>query len=269
MPSPTILGRAVIVRRDGDRWILIKQMDHARHCGDIADAWRAGMCGPDSVSPSLAYAARWHDLGWTEEDARPKVDAEGKPRNFTQADEARHTDFCARAVRTIAHSDLYAAYLVSLHLSGLYSGRYGWGGLQPVDWTDIGPDGRRMLADERQFRAGLVDKLSGEEAEFEAAWRNFMLLEAFDYISLLTCFGFHSEGCWPVPTLPGRWERVAVHRLGPLEVQLDPFPFPGKDLVLDVECMHLKTARFESDEHLRHELAVAEPSILRTVYRAG
>jgi hypothetical protein len=259
----------VIVRRDGDGWILITQMDHARHCGEIADAWRGGMCGPDSVSQSLAYAARWHDLGWTDVDAKPELDAEGKPRNFTQADEARHTDFYARAVRTIAQSDPYAAYLVSLHLSGLYSRRYGWGGLQPVDWTDIGPQGRKILADERRFRAGLVGKLQGEESEFEATWRNYMLLEAFDYLSLLTCFGFHSEGCWPVPTLPGRWEQVAVHRLGPFEVELNPFPFAGKDLVLEVAGAHLNTVRFDSDEHLRRDLGGAEPTIRRTVYRAS
>jgi hypothetical protein len=36
-----------------------------------------------------------------------------------------------------------------------------------------------------------------------------MLLETFDYLSLLTCFGVESDACGPVP-----WE-----------VELSPFPF--------------------------------------------
>ena len=129
----------MIVRREGDGWTLIRQMDHAAHCGELARAWRLGPYGPDSVSPSLEYAAAYHDLGWTEIDKQPELNADGTPMNFTQIDEKRHTEFYSAAVRTIARTDPYAAYLVSLHATGLYSRRFGWAGLKPVDWTAIGP----------------------------------------------------------------------------------------------------------------------------------
>ena len=159
----------MIARREGEGWTLIRQMNHAAHCAELARAWRAGPFGQDSVSASLEYAAGYHDLGWAETDNRPELDAGGRPCTFTQIDEARHTEFYSGAVRTIAETDPYAVYLVSLHASGLYSRRNGWAGLKSVDWTAIGPyGGRKLLAGERQYRAELVRSVALNELEFEA-----------------------------------------------------------------------------------------------------
>jgi hypothetical protein len=257
----------MIARREGDGWTLIRQMDHAAHCGDLARAWRAGPFGADSVSASLEYAAGIHDMGWAEIDERPEINAEGAPCNFTQIDEARHTEFYTRAVRTIARTDPNAAYLVSLHASGLYSRRYGWTGLKPVDWTAIGPHGEALLTGERAFRADLNSSIAPQELEFESLWRNYMLLETLDYLSLLTCLGFESSGCGPVPTVEGRWEQLSVRRLGPSEVELMPFPFPGDRLEVDVECVHLVRPTFRSDDELRTQVLSADPEIRRTAYQ--
>jgi hypothetical protein len=259
----------MITRREGDGWTLIRQMDHAAHCAELARAWRAGPFGPDSVSASLEYAAGYHDLGWMEIDKRPEIDVEGRPCNFTQIDEARHTEFYSGAVRTIADTDPYAAYLVSLHASGLYSRRYGWAGLKPVDWTTIGPHGKGLLTGEREFREVLIASIAPQELEFEAAWRNYMLLETFDYLSLLTCFGFESSSCGPVPTVEGRWEQLSVRRLGPSEVELDPFPFAGDRFEVEVACVHLERPDFRSHDDLRTELAKAPQEIRTTVYEAS
>jgi hypothetical protein len=259
----------VIARREADGWTLIRQMDHAAHCAKLARAWRAGPFGPTSVSPSLEYAAGYHDQGWIEVDRRPEVDGEGRPRNFTQIDEARHTQFYSAAVRQIGSKDPYAAYLVSLHASGLYSRRYGWSGLKPVDWTAIGPRGRELLAGERRYRTELFASIAPPDLEFEAAWRNYMLLETFDYLSLLTCFGFDSSSCGPVPTLDWQWEQLSVKRIGPWEVELTPFPFPGHDLQVEVEAVQIGRTEFTSVEALRAEFDAAAPSQRLTVYRSS
>ncbi len=259
----------MIVRREGNGWTLIRQMDHAAHCAELARAWRAGPFGASSVSASLEYAAGYHDLGWTEIDKQPEVDAAGGPCNFTQIDEVRHTEFYSGAVRTIALTDPHAAYLVSLHASGLYSRRYGWAGLKPVDWTSIGPRGQALLEGERQLRSQLLASIAPEDAEFEAAWRDYMLLETFDFLSLLTCFGVDSSSCGPVPTFDGRWEMLSVRRLGPFEVELSPFPFAGDRLEVEVESAHLQTNRFDSDDDLRTEFESGNTEIRRTVYRQG
>jgi hypothetical protein len=259
----------VIARQENDGWTLIHQMDHAAHCAELARAWRAGPFGAESVSGPLEYAAGFHDLGWTEVDKRPEIDAEGRPCNFTQIDEARHTRFYSAAVRTIAETDPFAAYLVSLHASGLYSRRYGWAGLKPVDWTSIGPHGRALLMGERRYRADLFEHLAPEQLEFETVWRDYMLLETFDYLSLLTCFGFDSSGCGPVPTVEGRWEQMSVRRLSPWEVELSPFPFPGDVFDVDVECAHLERSSFGSDDELRAQLRSARSETRRTKYLAS
>lgn len=259
----------MIVRREGDGWTLIRQMDHAAHCAEISRAWRSGPFGREAVSASLEYAAGYHDLGWTETDGEPELDTEGRPRNFTQVGETRHAKFYSGAVRTIARTDPYAGYLVSLHASGLYGRRFGWNGFRHIDWTSIGEDGRNLLAGERAFRAGLLPSLAAGEVEFDAAWRNYMLLETFDFLSLLTCFGLESPGCGPVPTLPNQFEHLTVTRSGLWEVALDPFPFTGDRLELGVTCVHLGAPRFESEADLREQFWAARPETRLTVYRSG
>jgi Protein of unknown function (DUF3891) len=256
----------LIVREEDGGWTMVRQMDHAAHCAKLSLAWRAGPYGEASVSQALEYAAGYHDLGWTEIDRQPEIDADGRPLNFTKIDEVRHTEFYSGAVRTIAKTDPYAAYLVSLHASGLYSRRYAWAGLKPVDWTSIGPHGRALLAGERRFRTDLFKSAAPAELEFEAAWRNYMLLETFDFLSLLTCFGVDSQGCGPVPTFEGRWEQLSVRRLSDWEVALTPFPFPGDRLEVEIECVHLRAASFQSDEELRAQVSSARPETRRTLY---
>lgn len=260
----------MIVRRVDGSWSLVHQIEHARHAGEIGDAWRAGPFGGEQITDSLREATTRHDLGWTEYDDEPEIDeATGAPSNFTQIDEARHTAFYARAVRTIADSDPSAAYLVSLHASGLYSRRYGWSGLKPVDWLSIGERGRSLLESERAYRAELAARMPPGDAEFEALWRSYMLLETFDYLSLLTCFGFDSDGCGPVPSEPGQWLMLRVHRRGPWEIALDPFPFPGSELAVRVGVRWLTDARFSSAGELHGALDQAEEVIQETTYRAA
>jgi Protein of unknown function (DUF3891) len=259
----------VIVRREGNGWTLIRQMDHAAHCAEISRAWRSGPFGKDSVSAALECAAGYHDLGWTEIDKLPEIDAEGRPRNFTQIDEVRHTEFYSGAVRAIAKTDPYAAYLVSLHASGLYSRRFGWTGFRVIDWTSIGEHGRNLLTGERAFRAGMLPSLAPGDVELDAAWRNYMLLETFDFLSLLTCFGLDSPTCGPVPTLPNQFEQLTVTRSGLWEVELTPFPFPGDRLELEVDCVHLEQPSFATQRDLRAVIGTAKPATRRTVYRAS
>lgn len=256
----------MIVRRSTDGWSVIAQADHAQHAGKIAEAWNDGPFG-GSISDSLRYATAHHDAGWVETDSRPVVDAAGAPANFTTVDEETHTHFYGRAVRAIAEGDPAAAYLVSLHASGLYSRRYGWTGLKPVDWTAIGGWGRHLVESERAHRAELLARMRPEAAEFEASWRDYMLLETFDCLSLLTCFGLDCHECAPVPSAPNQWTTLSVRRDGPWEVALDPYPFAAAELVVEVPVRRLGVERFSGDDELRDALAAAETISQRTVYR--
>jgi len=260
----------MIVRRIDGAWWLIRQVDHAVHAGAVSDAWKAGPFGGEQITDSLRDATTRHDLGWSEADRAPRIDpASGGPANFTLIDEARHTAFYAGAVRKIAETDPASAYLVSLHASGLYSRRYGWGGLAPVDWTSIGEHGRALLEDERSYRAQLAGRMDPSDAEFEALWRSYMLLETFDLLSLLVCLGVDSGSCGPVPSSPGQWLNLQIERRGPWGVALDPWPFSGSELVVPVPARRLETERFAGDQELQAALAGTEERTQETRYLRG
>lgn len=258
----------MIVKREGEGWSLVAQVDHAVHAGEISRAWRGGPFGDGAVSDSLVYATTHHDLGWRESDKAPEVDpSTGGPSNFTRIDEATHTAFYSGAVQAISEVDPGAAYLVSLHASGLYGRRYGWTGLKPVDWTAIGESGKQLVERERAVRRQLATRMPVEAVEFESAWRAYMLLETFDFLSLLHCFGLDSVSCGPVPTSPGQWTMLEIRRLGSWEAAIDPFPFAGTELVVNVPRWQLDQPTFQDSAELRAAIEVTPVTDQKTVYR--
>jgi len=94
-----------------------------------------------------------------------------------------------------------------------------------------------------------------------------MLLETFDCLSLLTCFGLDCQGFGPVPTVPGKWEMLSVQRVGPWVVALDPFPFAAPELVVKVPSWRLYQERFADSDELRKMLATTPQTSQETVYR--
>ena len=70
-------------------------------------------------------------------------------------------------------------------------------------------------------------------------------------------------------SVEGRWEHLTVRRLGPSEVELDPFPFAGDRLDVEVACVHLDRTEFGSHDELRNQLAKAPLEIRKTIYEAS
>ena len=75
----------MIRRDDGDDWLLISQVEHARLAGEIAAAWG------NSAVPALPHpewlisAVRDHDEGWRAWELAPRIDpSTGRPRDFTE-----------------------------------------------------------------------------------------------------------------------------------------------------------------------------------------
>jgi hypothetical protein len=257
----------VIVRELDGRWIVIEQAEHARHAGAIAEAWDRGGLGP--LPASLITAARLHDIGWAEWDREPALDPmTGGPANFTSVRDDRHSGFYARGIRSVAREEAYAGYLVSLHASGIYSGRYGWRGLEPIAWDSIGEAGRRFLADQRSYRTELLEEAMREHpdlVEFDAAWSCYMLLQTVDYLSLLCCLGLEAKGCGPVP-LGQTWGQIAIRRTSPWGVALKPFPFQGEVLELEVASRSLPLRRYAGEVEMRSALAAAPVEMRPTRY---
>jgi hypothetical protein len=103
-------------------------------------------------------------------------------------------------------------------------------------------------------------------AEFATSWSDYMMLQTLDYLSLQCCLGVASEGCAPVP-LGAQPSRLAVRRLSPWEVELDPFPFPGTRLEVPVPYRVL-SGRFQGQDDLAGALGGADEHTATTAYAA-
>lgn len=247
----------MIARELDGGWVVIEQAEHARHAGHLAEAWTAS---PTPLDAGLLTATRLHDIGWRAPDATPRISPRTRgPLNFTEVRDDSHADFYADGIAGVAREDAYAGYLVSLHATGIYAGRFAWEGLRPIAWDSLGPRGRRFLDEQAEFRRHLAERISAADLEFQRVWRDYMLLQVFDYLSLLCCLGLDSVGCAPVPAGAHDWGRLHVERLSPWSVVLDPFPFNGDRLELPVACRWLQASGFRTDDELRDALAAVEP----------
>lgn len=211
--------------RDDD--LLITQPAHAWISGQMARAWSGAFAPHEAV----CLAAQQHDAGWIYEDLHPLLDpASGRPRHFTRMPLAVHLDLWSHASEKVLAQSSYAALLVSLHGTSLYSRR------EPT--AEI----TSFLEGERIRQAHLSEGLDPGELD-----RNRRLLLAWDHLSLAACLD------WNETTVPG------VPGFGDLTVgngRVDPWPFRGDELTLATEAISLP-GTFDSEDALRQAYVAA------------
>ena len=94
----------MIVGRDANGIVLVRQVDHQAQCAAMAEAWGNAEFGrPEPYGPVI-QAAAWHDEGWRGWELAPAV-AGGQPVNFTGMDRrthatTRHERHCRRCTLT-------------------------------------------------------------------------------------------------------------------------------------------------------------------------
>ncbi|PTX64348.1 uncharacterized protein DUF3891 [Melghirimyces profundicolus] len=106
----------MIVREEKDRYILIRQHDHGRVSGDIADHWK------ETPDASTRTAVRYHDVGWEELDRsvrwNPKT---GKPYSFVDHPMEDKIRAYHSGVNRVEEMDGWAACLCSMHYVSFFS----------------------------------------------------------------------------------------------------------------------------------------------------
>ena len=159
------------------------QVDHSLVSGALAELWR-------ELEPreSVTTAAALHDCGWRSWEASPRLDAEtGRPQNFLQVDIDLHLELYEAGIAEVTARDRYAGMLVGKHLAGIYRRRYG---TQAALALARAPDAQAKIDEfvgriEERFTA-LQHELGVSDEEF---WRNYLLLQVFDRLSLWLCKG--------------------------------------------------------------------------------
>lgn len=227
----------VIVRADGDSWLLIRQPDHAAMAAEILTHWTADGLPERPTRDVVLRATRDHDCGWAEEDDAASVNAgTGEPWDFIRLPLERRQAVWFRAMRLLADTPHVAA-LVAHHAITAYA-RY-----EPEpEWQDF----FRRMARERDARvAALASAASG--ATFDSFLRDYASLRAADLISLALCHG------WQDPFELDYYKGVPD---GPT-LTLTPDPFAGQTVPWKVPARRLPRRRYESDDALRAALASA------------
>ena len=219
-----------------DAYLLVRQPDHARLSGDLAQ--RFALSGMPPVTDEIIRGISLHDEGWAGFDcgkeklrATPAhysadgvaLNAEGKPLSFQQiqpGDFLRAWRMSIDAAETVAP---IAALIVSGHFyrlarSGIAAGRY----LQEDEQTI-----REFIQDEERRRERLTraEKRTTEEIEY---WTD--VLQFCDLLSLYLCCGSRQNVEFP--------QRIAAGATVTLRVEdvvyvLSPSLFPNQtDFVL-------------------------------------
>ena len=238
--------RGVLVRGD----VVIGQPAHAWVSGQLARAWGNAAFPAPVPRDAVCLAADQHDVGWSDADLAPLLDAEsGRPRPFTAVPRPYHLRVWGGAAARLLAQSRYAALLVSLHGTGLYERL-----TMPAD-PEVAAAVTAYLEGQRALQAELSAGLDPAEVE-----RNRALLRCWDSFSLALC----------LPRLPWRLEGVpaadgeaAIVLDGDgAEVTVDPWPFAAERVVVACEGRRLPGA-FADEADLHAALAAAPWEPLR------
>jgi hypothetical protein len=233
-----ILGAAMLVRADG---ICIGQASHAWLSGQLARAWGNARFAPPEPWEEVCLAAEQHDVGWVDWDLAQTLNAEtGLPHDFIQADALTRADLWRAAPRKLLTQSRYAALLVSMHCTALYSRR------EPT------PPVADLLAHHEALQAELMEELGEDPGR---ARRNQRLLWAWDWLSLAMCLD------WAPGTVPADGGDLSLTPAGPGRFTVAPWPFVGAALRVRAEGLRLD-GPYSEEKELHEALARAPRALL-------
>lgn len=237
----------MIVRPDGDSWLLVRQPDHAALAADLLSHWRADGVVDRPTRDILLQATRDHDCGWIEEDDAPTVNTEtGEPWDFIRLPAERRQAVWSRALRLLADTPHVAA-LVAHHALTAYARFDG----DPA-WREF----FRTMSRERDSRVADLGT-SRDGVTFDSFLRDYASLRAADLISLALCHGWQD-----------RFE-LDYYRGEPdgTTLSLTPDPFGGASVPWRVPSRRIARRHYASDAELRDAFASAPVEWLAGVLR--
>jgi hypothetical protein len=265
-------------------WWLVTHPDHARLAGAFAERWGNDRFLPPEPRAHVLKGISRHDDGWTARDAEPQITRQGKPSAFSfelvgkysAFEEIDLADYLAvrdRAVRLIAEEDPYAAILISMHTYSLLNDHADRSTIAPAELPLLD----NFLEKQKEFQQALRKKILGDarfaaEQKTEAAILNhFRLLQATDYLSLLTCVDFSraADLLHPLPLRDGGHSRVEVKSAGSRHFVLDPNPFGEPSLSFQFPARHVVGKVFSSAAELQKRFNAAPAEMLSVTVSAA
>jgi hypothetical protein len=249
-------------------WWLVTHPDHARLAAAFAERWGNERFLPPEPREHVLRGIARHDDGWAARDAEPQITRQGKPSAFSvelvgkysafeEIDLEDYLSVRDRAVRLIAAEDPYAAILISMHTYSLLHDHADRSTIAPAQLPLLD----RFLEQQKAFQTSLRAQIAAnpgftpDQTSESAILDHFRLLQASDYLSLLTCVDFRQPAhlLHPLPLRNGGHIPVQVRAIAPRHFVLDPYPFPEGSLTFRFPARHVKGKIFPEAAELQRE----------------
>ncbi|HEY8203017.1 MAG TPA: DUF3891 family protein [Actinomycetota bacterium] len=247
----------MIFQRRGGGLLAVTQPDHGRLAGLIAGAWGGAAWRPEPWGP-VKLSAHHHDDGWAAWEESPTLHPDGRPVDFLTLAAPERVEIYRRSVDMVAGKDLYAGMLTSLHVTGLFLGRYTPGHGRAID--QLGPDDHslvsRFVAEQEAWRQQVATRLDASNL-----WAQYHVLQVFDMLSLTLCMRADTEleglSFDRVPFEAGEAPiAMGVRRAGDRLV-LRPWPLEAGEVTVGVDARALPATRFPDVGTYRQALRAA------------
>ena len=259
----------MIRRRDGDSFLLIPQVEHARLSGRLARRVGNELFTRPSPFEQVVLAIENHDAGWDPRDRQPELNLKGLPRHVFETDLADTSIFDTwdKSVELAEQFGPDAALLVSLHGLSLVAFATGKRNALNVPamrkavfqankfqhrQIERQESYRRKLGlvVDRPLHMGLAEP--GRSVPEDLLLRNFRLLQMLDQLSLVLCFDqpiFTAvESVYREPG--GQPTTVQFIQEAPYGWRVDPWPFDQPTLEFAVWARRVPVTPFASQQDL-------------------
>ena len=257
--APNLYNTRMFLHDTGDpaRTIAIPQASHAWLAWQLADHWGNRRFTRALPRAEVLAAVMLHDSGWTEFDASPGIDPDGRPRTFDRMDADSHLDIWRKSVDRTALNSRYAALLVAKHFADMAE-------VKTTDLLERGNTSSARLAE--SFRAEMerrqaswmeslaVDSRYLDCLEGPRRQSNADILTLSDRISVYLCASLSIQFEIMAPTVESEFEAVSLTALDRTHWRVDPWPMEGDRVRLQCEGRLLPRTNFDSSEEFHHAL---------------
>ena len=221
----------------GELRFVIKMAEHTAFSGALARAFGNDRFEAVSPLPEMLYVIDHHDQGWFDFDETPGRDPEtGLPWNLVGTPREILLETAKRSPAFNSSHSAYAGLLSSMHIWGLYNGRYGYS--EQVLLNQIPGEFRAdydvMLDAQLSHQAALREVLAADPktagwVEDGPLFQNYKQLQFFDTLALY----FHCTGAAErrsadfthVPVSAAEDVTVTVTPVDETTYAFDPHPF--------------------------------------------
>ena len=239
----------ILKKIDADWW-GISQTSHAWLAGQIARLWGNQQFDIPEPQEELLLAAELHDIGWTDWEQRPEINAETDlPYNFLEMPLLTHIEIWKKGARKALTISRFVAWLVSCHNSYLLKFRH-----LDQEPEEVRDAVETFLDEQKVLQNQLIQSMLGDK-EYrscltqDSTFKYQQLLRAWDYFSLVLCMGDTEET--EIPEVRSRDDQSPViikKDHSEFRYKVKPWPFAEETIKVGCEAVGLKKGmKFDND----------------------